>query len=153
LLFALLARTTTAGGPPQGSIVGWGRQFVGVDLSQGFVQVSAGESYSLGLKADGSIVLWGEGPKNIPLPNANFIAIAAAAEHALGLRADGSIAGWGSNRNGQTSVPLPNADFVAVAVGLQHSLGLKADGSIVAWGCGYTAGDFGQCQVPTPNAD
>jgi hypothetical protein len=39
---------------PQGSIVGWGSQVVGVDLSHGFVQVAAGDSHSLGLKADGS---------------------------------------------------------------------------------------------------
>ena len=39
-----------------GSIVGWGEQVVGGDLSGGFVKVAAGSQHSLGLKQDGSIV-------------------------------------------------------------------------------------------------
>ena len=42
-----------------GSIVGWGSQVVGVDLTKGFVSVAAGYQHSLGLKPDGSIVAWG----------------------------------------------------------------------------------------------
>lgn len=33
-----------SGQTPQGAIVGWGRQVVGVDLSQGFIQVAAGDT-------------------------------------------------------------------------------------------------------------
>jgi alpha-tubulin suppressor-like RCC1 family protein len=43
-----------------GSIVGWGSQVFGVDLSRDFVAVAAGWAHSLGLKADGSIVAWGD---------------------------------------------------------------------------------------------
>ena len=43
-----------------GSIVGWGEQVVGADLSADFVAVAAGgDGHSLGLKRDGSIVTWG----------------------------------------------------------------------------------------------
>jgi hypothetical protein len=42
-----------------GSILGWGRQVVGVDLHGGFVAVAAGETHRLGLKEDGSIVAGG----------------------------------------------------------------------------------------------
>ncbi len=44
---------------PQGSIVDWGSEVVGVEPSQGFVAVAAGWYYSLGLKPDGSIVACG----------------------------------------------------------------------------------------------
>jgi len=133
-----------------GSIVGWGGQVVGVDLSAGFVAVAAGCYHSLGLKSDGSIVAWGanwDGQCNVPTPNIGFVAIAAGEHHSLGLKSDGSIAAWGTNGYGQCSVPSPNTGFVAIAAGEYHSLGLKADGSIVAWGYNY----YGQCSVPSPN--
>ena len=43
-----------------GSIVGWGSQVVGVDLSGGFTDIAAGGAHSLGLKEDGSLVAWGD---------------------------------------------------------------------------------------------
>jgi len=70
--------------PPSGSIVGWGGQVVGVDLSRGFVSVAAGLYHSLGLKADGSIVAWGDdrfGQTNIPAPNTWLVAVAAGGGH------------------------------------------------------------------------
>ena len=124
----------------QGSIVGWGWQVVGGDLSGGFVAVAAGSGHSLGLKANGSIVSWGfnrEGQTNVPGPNTGFVAVAAGQSHSLGLKADGSIVAWGCGvpyDYGQCNVPAPNTGFVALAAGQLHSLGLKADGSIVGWG-------------------
>jgi alpha-tubulin suppressor-like RCC1 family protein len=112
-----------------------------------FVAVAGGAWHSLGLKADGSIVVWGDnyyGQCEVPAPNTDFVAIAAGTLHSLGLKADGSIVAWG----GDNDAPEPNTDFVAVAAGYNHSLGLKADGSIVAWG----SNTYGQCTVPVPNA-
>ena len=113
------------GETPQGSIVGWGSQVVGVDLSQGFAipeagnnraVIAAGGVHSLGLKSDGSIVGWGyncNSEINVPPPNAGFVAVAAGGCHSLGLESDGSIVAWGCNSNGQTNVPAPNAEFIA----------------------------------------
>lgn len=127
-----------------------------------FVAVAAGGAHSLGLKADGSVVAWGNndwGQCDVPQPNAGFVAVAASgtwewswdgvsySSHSLGLKSDGSIAAWGNNDRGQCDVPEPNTGFVAVAAGLWHSLGVKSDGSIVAWGDNET----GQCDVPEPN--
>ena len=116
-----------------GFIVGWGSRAV-ADLSQDFIAIAAGGNHSLALRADGSVVAWGDnlhGETNVPAPNAGFIAVAGGINHSLGLKADGSIVAWGS---GETNVPAPNAGFIAIAAGAAHSLGLKADGSIVAWG-------------------
>ena len=74
-----------------GSIIGWGSQVVGGDLSGGFAKVAAGGAHSLGLKQDGSIVAWGwngDGQCNIPSPNSGFIAIAAGGDDSLALRAE-----------------------------------------------------------------
>jgi len=147
---ALTPAGTAVADPPQGSIVGWGRQVIGVDLSEGFISVAAGYYHSLCLKADGSIVAWGDnsvGQTSVPTPNTSFLAVAAGEAHSLGLKADGSIVAWGWNYYGQTNVPSPNTGFIAVAAGGFHSLGLKADGSLVAWG--YNG--HGQSSVPVPN--
>ncbi|MBN1460343.1 MAG: hypothetical protein JXA57_12465 [Armatimonadetes bacterium] len=139
-----------------GKIVGWGSQVVGVNLESGFEKVAAGVRHSVGLKADGSIVAWGENCRGqclVPKPNTEFREVAAGLGHSLGLKNDGSIValGWRDAEDpwGICAVPLPNADFTAVAAGQDHSLGLKSDGSIVAWGDNR----YGQCTVPTPNAD
>ena len=152
LVLQIHANTASAGEPPQGSIVGWGSQVVGLDLGGGLVQVAAGGLHSLGLKADGSIVAWGgnlDGQCNIPAPNTGFVAVAAGGYHSLGLKGDGSIVAWGDNRSGQTNDPEPNTGILAVAAFGSHSLGLKADGSIVAWG----NNSYGQADVPSPNTD
>jgi alpha-tubulin suppressor-like RCC1 family protein len=177
------------------SIVAWGGNHNGeCDVpapNTGFVAIAAGnahwddtdpyshtdEEYSLGLKADGSIVAWGwngGGECDVPSPNTGFVAIATHGGCSFGLKSDGTIVAWGHGHWGRCDVPSPNADFVAVAPGLglksdgsivgwgvpspnagfvaiagsgSHYLGLKADGSIVAWGSYFC----GECNAPAPN--
>ncbi len=59
LAVVLLAAAAARAQDEYGSTVGWGRQVVGGDLSEGFAAVAAGGNHGLGLKADGSIVAWG----------------------------------------------------------------------------------------------
>ena len=98
VLAHLLAPASAWARDGHGSIVSWGIQVVGVDLSGGFVAVAAGGAHSLGLKADSSIVAWGwniEGQCNVPVPRTDFVALAAGGRQSLGLKADGSIEAWG----------------------------------------------------------
>jgi len=135
-IFVILG-VSAAGAEQTGAILGWGSQVVAEDLSGGFTAVAAGSYHSLGLKADGAIVAWGDngyGQCNVPAPNSGFIALAAGCGHSLGLKSDGSIVAWGWNGYGQCNVPAPNSGFTAVAAGGYHSLGLKGNGSVVAWG-------------------
>ena len=137
---------------PQGSVLGWGTRVIGVDLFGGYTAVAAGEVFSLGLKANGSIVGWGSNSErqlNIPSPNSEFVAVSGGWSHSLGLKANGTIITWGSNKYGQLFVPFPNSDFIDVASGAYHNLGIKTDGSIVAWG----RNESGQLNVPVPNSD
>ncbi len=137
-----------------GSIVGWGYNSNGQATppeGNDFVAIAAGAQFSLGLKADGSILGRGTniyGQCDVPYPNSEFAAIAAGGVHSLGLRDGGSVTAWGDNRHGQGNVPSPNSDFVAIAAGGVHSLGLRHDGSIVAWGDNHLA----QCSIPLPNS-
>ena len=116
----LAAAGTARAQDGNGSIVGWRLQVFGVDLEADFVAVAGHGHHSLGLRADGSIVTWGdnaEGGCDVPAPNTDFVAIAAGALHSLGLKSDSSIVAWGWNYEGQCEVPTPNADFVATAAG------------------------------------
>ncbi len=132
IIIGALALGTTVGlSAEQGRIIGWGSKVVGVDLSGGFRAVAAGLGHNLGLKADGSIVAWGDnkyGQCDVPPTNTGYVAIAAGAEHSLGLKADGSIVAWGDNEYGQCKVPPPNTGYVAIAAGESHNFALRATG-------------------------
>ncbi len=155
---AVTSDTITLGGDGY-PVVAWGSN---ADLgcaiplpNKGFLAVSSGIYHNLGLKADGSVVTWGNkhkvydrGQFDVPTPNSGFVAVAAGDFHSLGLKADGSIVAWGDNASGQCDVPVPNIGFIAIVAGADHSLGLKADGSIIGWG----KNEFGQSFVPTPNS-
>jgi hypothetical protein len=120
-----------------------------------FTAIAAGVAHSLALRADGSIVGWGEDRYGLaaPPPGNDFIAIAAGLYHDLALRSDGSIVGWGDNKYAQATPPDGN-DFVAIAAGggsgdtdSSHSLALRCDGSILSWGDNR----YGQASPPDGN--
>ncbi len=158
MLSAIACVVAPARAGTQGAIAGWGDQVVGVDLSGGFTAIAAGGGissgdYSLALKADGSVVAWGDNSKgqcNVRSPNSGFVAIAAGYAHSLGLKADGSVVAWGYNSNGQCNVPTPNSGFVGIAAGGNHSLAIRGyvgdvngDGSVDVVDLLYFADAFG----------
>ena len=114
-----------------------------------WVQVSAGDRHTCGLKADGTLVCWGDntyGQASVP-SNPNWVQVSAGWVHTCGLQADGTLACWGDNTYRQATVPS-NPSWVQVSAGLYHTCGLKADGMLVCWGWNYD----GQTTVPSnPN--
>jgi len=91
----------------------------------------------MGLKNDGSIVVWGSNAfgqvSNAPTET-GFVAIAAGNNHAMALRADGSVVCWGAGTvdnqvypdMGQCIVPSPNQGFVAMDAMNNVSLALRS---------------------------
>jgi hypothetical protein len=111
------------------------------------VAIAAGSEHSLALRADGTVVAWGnsnDGRIALPAGLANIVAVAAGAEHSLALRADGRVIAWGRADSGRTAVPADLTNVIAIAGGIAHSVALRADGTLVAWG----AADQGQTAVP-----
>jgi alpha-tubulin suppressor-like RCC1 family protein len=129
-----------------GTVVGWGwnrsGEATGVPTSSSpyfgagvvtragnnVVAIAAGYSHSLALRADGTVVAWGDnffGQTNRPPEAINVVAIAAGYNHNLALRADGTVVGWGRGSQGQTTIPAEATNVVAIAGGDSHSLFLK----------------------------
>jgi alpha-tubulin suppressor-like RCC1 family protein len=110
--------------------------------------IAAGEWHALALKADGTVVAWGDdryGQTSVPAGLSNVVAIAAGVEHSLALTADGHMVSWGSYF-GQayivglggywpvTNPPASLSNVIAIAAGSEHDLAVKGDGTVVAWG-------------------
>ena len=138
-----------------GSLVAWGDNSLGllnVPSGNDFVAVTASMSghFAVALRANGSLVFWGEGDSIHSVPAGNdFVAISAGCYHCLALRANGSLAAWGDITSGQcdlTSPDLAGKQFVAIAAGGCHNLALRTDGVLVAWGDSTPGGD--PCAVP-----
>jgi hypothetical protein len=105
------------------------------------------------LKADGTLVAWGENTDAegnvtaqsvVPWGLTNVVAIAAGEYHSLAVKRDGTVVAWGDNSQDQCNVPAGLSNVVAVAGGGGHSLALGADGTLTAWGADWN----GQCNLP-----
>lgn len=103
--------------------------------------------FCLALRADGTVVAWGNDVGQCKVPNglSDVVAIAIGhpgsgplarrgLAHCLALRSDGTVEAWGNDSSGQCVVPRDLNDAVAIAAGLRHSLALRANGTVVAWG-------------------
>jgi alpha-tubulin suppressor-like RCC1 family protein len=123
-------------------IVGWGSSIFGGDtrtnISPGLTSVRAivgGLMHDLALKADGTVVAWGDNSYNqlsVPADLTNAVALAGAEYHSLALRADGTVVAWGYNL--RAWVPEGLSNVVAIAAAGYNNLALKNDGTVVAWG-------------------
>ena len=133
-----------------GTVAAWGLNFAGqlgssaglystvpvaVDTSgvlagKTVVAISAGESFSLALCSDGTVVAWGD--------------------NSSGQLGNNSNTGGPSPVAVDTSGVLAGKKVVAIAAGGLHSVALCADGTVVAWGDG-TYGQLGNNSgVPSP---
>ncbi len=127
----------------------------------GVTAISAGGSFSLALKSDGTVVAWGYNgngqlgdgtslPRTYPVQVhasagvalTGVTAIDAGGGHSLALKSDGTVVAWGYNYYGQVGnnavldqkyavAVLDNAS--AVSAGGNHSLAVKSD-SVWGWG-------------------
>ena len=108
-----------------------------------FVSVSAGGSYTCGVRSNGSVACWGNPAhgKATP-PTGSFVSVSAGGNHTCGVRSNGSAACWGGNWDGQSTPPT--GSFAPVDAGLNHTCGVRSDGSVACWG----ENDDGQATPP-----
>ena len=126
-------------------VVTWGppdaRAEVPADLTN-VLAIAAGYYHDLALKADGTVVAWGDNSQNqlaVPADLTNVVAISAGRFHSLALKADGTVVAWGDPAISAIQVPPDLTNVIAVEAGGDHCLALKSDGTVVAWGSGCWA--------------
>ncbi len=132
--------------------------FTKIGNSSDWISVKTGYTYSIGIKSDGSLWVWGlnedsllgDGTsyKNIPTrvdSSNDWQSICAGWASNLALKKDGSLWAWGKNENGQlgdgtfepkktpTRIDSSN-DWKSISIGSGYSLGIKKDGSLWEWG-------------------
>lgn len=132
--------------PPAQPVIAWGKNTQGqstVPVITNVIAVSGGNTQSLALLRDGTVVAWGSGPA-VPAGLENVVQIASGVNHHLARKSDGTLAAWGGNGFGQTALPAGLASVIDVAAGEKHSLALLADGTVTAWGDDF----FGQSSPP-----
>jgi hypothetical protein len=122
------------------------------------VQVAAGDSHTLMIKEDGTLVAFGRNnygqlginntidqanPATVNLTGAT--AVDANANYSLVLKSDGTVWAFGQNESGQlgngttvnSKVPVQVQGLdhvVAISAGMRHAVAVKSDGTVWAWG-------------------
>lgn len=106
------------------------------------VKAEVGESHCLALKADGTVIAWGDntmGALNVPAGLTNVVDITATASGSIALKSDGSLVYWGS-----TGLTGTITGVRQIANGSLFTAILKTNGTVVAYGDNY----YGQTNVP-----
>lgn len=125
--------------PPIKPVIAWGANGQGQTTVPAplanVAAIAAGESHSLALLKNGTVIAWG-GSSTVPGGLTNVTAIACGYDHNLALKADGTVVAWGRNQVLQINVPPTLTNVTAIACGAHHSLAVKNDGTVIhdwAW--------------------
>lgn len=121
------------------TVVDWGNSNFGLNApppaAVDIVSVAAATFAGLALRADGTLVTWGQ-TNTLPAAATNIVAIAAGDTDYAALRADGSVLVWGISAPPAT-YGFTNLLDVACAFndfGTPGVLGLKQNGTVVLYG-------------------
>ena len=98
-----------------------------------FTAITAGDSYSCGIRTNGSVTCWGYNRKGqTDAPYRQLTAITTGYSHTCGIRTNNTITCWGDNISGQTDAPY--GQFTAITAGSWHTCGIRTDNTVTCWG-------------------
>ena len=125
---------------PNGDGIVTGTQIVATPVSGTpsgtFKALAAGAYHAVAIRADGTLLSWGnDGTGQIAgTPTGTFKAVAAGSYHSIAIRTDGTLISWGDDSASQVSKSPTTGTYIAVAAGEFHSVAIRTDGSLIAWG-------------------
>ncbi|WP_221032057.1 immunoglobulin domain-containing protein [Actomonas aquatica] len=130
--------------PPRSQVVLWGSAVEGSsslgtppsDLVDA-IDIAAGPTHIVALKADGTVVAWGSnnsGETTVPSSLSDVVSVAAGYHVSYALKSDGTVVAWGANDYGEGSPPTGLTDVIELDIEYLHVVALRADSSVVAWG-------------------
>ena len=151
-----------------GAVDAWGGQgsYGQLAVPEGLadvVGVSAGgdywiedTAYSVAVKNDGTVLLWGvnhDGRLTPPAGLTDVVAVAAGRTHCLALKGNGTVVEWGFIPHDGSPMPAGLTGITAVACGGFHSLALRADGTVVEWGSRFDGETWQPAKAPAGLSD
>jgi len=129
--------------------------------STNWKSVSAGDSYTMAIKDDGTLWGWGYNgggrlgdgtgaerhePTQEKSASTNWKSVSAGGDHTVAIKEDGTLWAWGVNSSGQlgdgtnderrepTQEKTLSTDWVLASAGYKHTVAIKDDGTLWAWG-------------------
>ncbi|CAM9805650.1 unnamed protein product [Chrysoparadoxa australica] len=126
-----------------GAIRCWGRNEWGESSPPGelFIQVSAGDTHTCGVKVDQGISCWGASEQ---APEGLYQQVSVGSHHSCALSLDGQAICWGDNGYGAITDTPTHKEFVQLSCGDYYCCGLRRSGKAECWG----KNTRGQCDVP-----
>jgi len=124
---------------PDGTVGAWSASRSSYTSLSGFTgirTICSGMEHVLGLRSNGTVVVWSPVPRSYYTPPenlSNVVAIAAGEYFCLALRDNGTVVSWGVPAQ-TTAVPADLTNAVMIAAGGQWSLAKTSDGRLVSWG-------------------
>ena len=110
-----------------------------LDVPEGLsnvVAIASGYYFIHALRADGTVVSWGnsaDGSYIVPNDLSDIVAVAASSTINLALKADGTVTAWGDAAYLGLNIPQGLSDVVALAAGSACAHALRADGTVTSW--------------------
>lgn len=138
ILFALVAALSQHNAPA-GSVVAWG-SLSGTNMPAGLASETNYAAISeviytcLALRADGTVVAWGD-LSSVSPQMTNIVAIAAGFGYQVALKANGTLVFNGAASSASaTNPPAGLSNVVAIGAGRAHTIALRSDGTLVNFG-------------------
>lgn len=118
-----------------------------------FVAVAVGAYHATGLRADGTLVSWGDdrnGAVSGTPTDGGYVAVDAGLLYTLALKEDGTVVSWGAGLADMPAAPT-GSGYTAIGAGFGFAYGILEDGTLQAWNSSGsatpTAGGFGSVKA------